>query len=213
MSHSILTACILAHLNNIAEPGSFNKHLNYLLRKNGLPEFQADDDAPSHKIFNIASLSRAVTPSQEVLNEQMEEDDLLVPPEQPPIEPAVPGPSTEPTDTKKKPQPQRKKAIAPVTAKDLGIIIHTSHSKPFPKKIPYDHHKENIKKGTYKVTFTADKPMEEIINLIDNYGIRFCEDELKEIEDTAFKKIRPGKGSKSPLHKTQQKRTATIPWQ
>ena len=51
MSHTILTACILAHLNNIAEPGSFNKHLNYLLRKNNLPEFTAEDHAPSHKIF------------------------------------------------------------------------------------------------------------------------------------------------------------------
>ena len=58
MSLSILTACILAHLNNIAEPGTFNTHLNYLLKKNNLPEFLADDHPPSHKIFNVASLTR-----------------------------------------------------------------------------------------------------------------------------------------------------------
>ena len=34
MSHSILTARILAHLNNITEPSTFNLHLNYLLKKN-----------------------------------------------------------------------------------------------------------------------------------------------------------------------------------
>ena len=57
MSLSILTACIIAHLNNIAEPGTFNTRLNYLLKKNNLPEFIAVDHAPSHKIFNIASFS------------------------------------------------------------------------------------------------------------------------------------------------------------
>ena len=31
--HSILTPCILAHLNNMAELRSFNKHLNHLLKK------------------------------------------------------------------------------------------------------------------------------------------------------------------------------------
>ena len=71
MSYFILPACILAHLNNIAEPSSFNKHLNHL-KKN-----KADDDTPSNRIFNVAPLSRHVTPSQEELNEQMEEDDLL----------------------------------------------------------------------------------------------------------------------------------------
>ena len=57
MSHTILTACILAHLNNIAEPGSFNKYLNQILQKNNLPAFTTDDHAPSHKIFSIAALS------------------------------------------------------------------------------------------------------------------------------------------------------------
>ena len=84
LSHTVLTACILAHLNNIAEPGSLNRHLNHLLRKNNPPKFIADDDVPSHKIFNKASPSRAVTPSQEELNEMLSEEKVsLPPPEQP----------------------------------------------------------------------------------------------------------------------------------
>ena len=56
--------------------------------------------------------------------------------------------------------------------------------------------------------------MEEIMNLIEsNNNNKIREDDLREIDDAAFKKIRPGKDSKSPLHKTQQKRTATKPWQ
>ena len=83
MSHTILTACILAHLNYIAEPNSFNKHLSHLIKKKGLPGFTAGDHSPSHKIFTIAALSRAVTPSQEELNSMMEEDDILPPPPPP----------------------------------------------------------------------------------------------------------------------------------
>ena len=96
MSHIILTACILAHLNNIAEHGSFNEHLNHLLRKNNLPTFTADDDAPFQRIFNIAAMSRAVTFSQEELNSMMEEDDMLPPP------PPAPEPSKPEKETKNK---------------------------------------------------------------------------------------------------------------
>lgn len=76
-SFSILTACILAHLHNVAEPGTFNVHLNRLLKLNNLlPEFNADPNEPSHKLFNIAELTRKVSSSQTNLLNQMEEDIL-----------------------------------------------------------------------------------------------------------------------------------------
>ena len=119
MSHFILTACI-------AEPGTFNTHLNYLLKKNSLPEFIADDHAPSHKIFNIASLSRTVTPSQEVLNDHMEEDDILSTINA--TEPEKETPATAlsaPTETKPKEQRHdKKKQLSHIPAAGLRLVVY-----------------------------------------------------------------------------------------
>ena len=168
MSLSILTACILAHLNNIAEPGTFNTHLNYLLKKNNLPEFLADDHPPSHKIFNVASLTRSVTPSQELLNEQMEDDDILITTEivetekKPPTTTTTTTTGTKPKEQRKEKQQQQQ--ISHIPAKDLGLVVYTPQTKPFPGYLTYEHLKEFILKDKYKITYTANKSITDIIN-------------------------------------------------
>ena len=194
LSHTVLTACILAHLNNIAEPGSFNRHLNYLLKKNNLPGFTAEDDAPSHKIFNIASLTRTVTQSQEELNEMLTEDEMS------------PAPK-EQRETISKP-----KQTIPTPAKELGITVYTSKSNPFPKIITYQILKENIKNETYKITFTANKTIEEVKQMIENDKMKFVDNDLKIVDDSTFRKIRTGKDDRSPPTKHQQKKQSK-PWQ
>lgn len=121
ISFSVLTACILAHLRNIAEPGSFSRHLNKMLRLNNLPSFTADDDELSAKIFNISNLSQQVSTSQDSLNKHMESDDLETIPttstaqemEHPTIPPLL----------QEKPQPQQKsKTLMKQLMKDSHVI-------------------------------------------------------------------------------------------
>ena len=181
---------------------------------------------PLTRFFNVASLYRTVTPSQEALNDMMEEDEVLPTPKQ--TEPnqsigtttaatstslAPPTTTTIPS-TRPKEQRQEKKKPAPVIpAKDLGLVVHASEARPFPDTVTYEHLKDHIVKEKYKITYTADKSLQEIIDLISNNQIKFLDTDLKEEEESTYKKIRPGKEEKSPLHKLQSKKSVTKPWQ
>ena len=92
-------------------------------------------------------------------------------------------------------------------------MVHAPQTKPFPDSITYEHLKEFIIKDKYKITYTADKTIEEIKDLIKHNHLQFQEDNLKINEDASFKKIRQGKEDKSPLKKLQNKKTTTKPWQ
>ena len=149
MSHTILTTCILAHLNNIVEPGSFNKHLNFLLQKN-LPEFTAEDYAPSHKIFKVASLYRTVTPSQEALNDKTNITRKTS--RNHSSKAAISATATIPTNRPKERRQVKKKQTPIIPDIDLGLVVHASETRPFPGSITYDHLKDHIIKEKYKVT-------------------------------------------------------------
>ena len=116
-------------------------------------------------------MSRAVTPSQEELNSMMEEDDMLPPP--------LPEPSKPEKETKNKlslprpkdPRLENKKQISYIPAKELGLEVHAQQTKPFPGSITYDHLKEYIIKDKYNITYTSDKTIEEIKELLKNNQI------------------------------------------
>ena len=55
--------------------------------------------------------------------------------------------------------------------------------------------------------------MKETLDVINKNQIRFLDNELKIIDDSTFKKIRPGKEEESQLQKDQSKRSIKKPWQ
>ena len=82
---------------------------------------------PSH------SLSRTVTPSQEVSNNQMEEDDILSTISA--SEPEKETPETPSAPTGIKPKEQRhdkKKQLSHIPAADLGLVVYAPQTKSFP---------------------------------------------------------------------------------
>ena len=92
--------------------------------------------------------------------------------------------------------------------------MYAPETKPFPGSLTYEHLREFILKEKYKITYTADKSMNEITDIIKNNQIRLIETDLKIIDDSSFKKIRPGKEEeKSPLQKVQSKKQIAKPWQ
>ena len=126
----------------------------------------------------------------------MKEDDILTTTET--VETEMEPPTTVTTTTTgTKPKEQRKEKqkqqISHIPAKYLRLVEYTSQTKPFPWSLTYEHLKER-----YKITYTADKSMKEILDIINNNQIRFLDTDLKIIEDSTFKKIRPGKEEKSP---------------
>lgn len=51
ISVTLLVIIIEAHLENLAQPGTFGWTVKTLMRKNNLPEIEMSDDAPSAAIF------------------------------------------------------------------------------------------------------------------------------------------------------------------
>ena len=74
--------------------------------------------------------------------------------------------------------------------------MYAPQTKPFPGSLTYEHLKEFILKEKYKITYTLDKSMNEITYIINNNQIRFLDTDLKIIDDSTFKKTRPGKEEK-----------------
>ena len=94
-----------------------------------------------------------------------------------------------------------------------GLTVYAPQTKLFPGTITYEHLKDFITTDKYKITCTTENTLIEITDLLNNNQLRFQDSDLKVIDDASFKKIRPGKEEKSPLHKQQSKRTINKPWQ
>lgn len=199
-SFKILTTCILAHLNNIAEPGSFNKHLNLLLKKNNLPAFTAEDDVPSGKIFKIATLAQQVSTSQESLNRRMETDEstLLSTTLEP--QPEMDGDDIIPQEKPQlmiKPKP----VIARTPASVLVLKVYTTMENPFPKALTNSLINEGIINDNYKYTYTTKiKTDEEIMELLITNKVHYTESDLSIVDSATYRKIRNGNADRSPAH-------------
>ena len=60
---------------------------------------------------------------------------------------------------------------------------------------------------------TENWTLNEVKELIKNNQMKFQEADLKVVDDIQYKKIRQGKEDKSPLHKLQNKKSVSKPWQ
>lgn len=234
-SFTILTACILAHLRNIAEPGSFNDHLNRLLVLNNLPPFQADQNEPSHKIFNIAELTKQVSSSQESLVNRMEEDTLLGldrpqasakelmeltqhhkkddretrAPMDPPTEHLLP-PSRSLSVSylgSRESLSERPHIPTRALASEFGLKVYTTKEDPYPDNPPNIMINSKIVDRKYKYQFTAPPTKEkEIENRIRNNTMVYSPTDLMVIDSGMFRKMRSGFKDRSPLPKRQEPR-------
>ena len=70
---------------------------------------------------------------------------------------------------------QKQQQISQILAKDLRLVVYAPQTKPFPGSLTYEHLNKFIVKEKYKITYTADKSMKEIINIINNNQIRFLD--------------------------------------
>ena len=97
-------------------------------------------------------------------------------------------------------------------AKEIGLTVYTAKSPPFPPKIIYQHLNKNILSNKYKIQFTANKPKDEVKSLILTDKMKFEDDDLKQVDDSTFKKIRSGRDERSTPGKQTQKKHVK-PWQ
>lgn len=214
-SFKILTTCILAHLHNIAEPGTFNKHLNVLLKKNNLPPFNANDDEPSEKIFDIASLNRQVTTSQESLNLLLESDDLtqITTDVQPAKEQEM---VTETMATVKPPIMSKPTLILPakIPASTLGLKVFTTTDNPYPKSLTHTFINDGITQDRYKYTYTTKTKTDlEILELIATNNIIYAEPDLTIVDPSSYRKIRNGNAERSPApQRPDPRKRSQKPW-
>ena len=107
------------------------------------------------------------------------EDDLLRTTETVETEKETPTTVTTTTTTGTKLKEQRKEKqnqqISHVPAKDLGLLVYSPQTKPFPGSIKYEQLKEFILKEKYKIIYTTDRSMKEIMDIINNNQIRFLD--------------------------------------
>ena len=129
----IYTCIMHAHLQNIAEPGTYEEELNNMLKRNNLPEIKAPSNPPSGKI--LANLSAPTnnnytTPDEEQTQQQI--DEITTQDMQDHHCSHTTASSQEPTPaaSAKAPTP----IISRIKARHIGLKIYTTHSKGWPKK-------------------------------------------------------------------------------
>ena len=172
---TILTCMLHAHMANIANPGSYNKEMNELLKQNKLPQVNLPDNPPSKDILHMASntvdattqnrnpanMEEEADVSQEDINEEQEEEEMP--------------------------------ALEDIRGKDLGLEIITKRSEGWPKEtMNLKHLIHGIDKGKYKWLYTNTTLKEEqVMQYIKNNEINL-KDCWRIVDDQQFRKIRNG---------------------
>ena len=189
----IYTCIMHAHLQNIAEPGTYEEELNNMLKRNNLPEIKAPSNPPSGKILanlSVPTNNNYTTPDEEKTQQQI--DEITTQDMQDHHCSHTTASSQEPTPaaSAKAPTP----IISRIKARHIGLKIYTTHSKGWPKKTLHKGELiDAIENSKYKMTFnTQHMEFNTILEHIKNDTI-----ELEECwvitEDDVFRKIRPGR--------------------
>ena len=179
----IFTCIIHAHMQNIANPGTYEDELNKTLKLNKLPGIKIPTNPDSQKIIKNISFTKSNLA-------YANEDKTSVDEEEETEEPIATDPN-----------------ISKIQAKDLGLTIYTSESTGWPKKsLTKTDLIEALEKKKYKLTyedksFTYFQIIQNIMD--DNIILHKC---WEIIDDDSFKKIRHG----TSMERTPPSRTEKI---
>ena len=192
MDYAKIFTCIMhAHLNNIAESGSYNNELNRLLQMNNLPKINTPPNPPSAKIINNLNKQKSNIVEEGEEEEVMEaaySSQVQNEQEQPIIE----GKLT----NKERSRSRQRKNTENETIKDtdIGLTIYTSESNGWPREtLTRKKLMENIDNKLYVVKYESkDIDYFAILDLLNKGKIELTKC-WKTIEDAQFRKLRPGK--------------------
>ena len=158
-------------MHNIAEPGSYNRELNKLLKANKLPQVIVPDNPPSLKILNMAN-SENKTNEEHVEEEIQEEQENQVVEEE--VEEEMPE-------------------LEKISGKEIGLQIITKQSEGWPREtINITHVLNALERNHYKYIYTDQTYTDEkILRLLKNNEINM-EQCWKVMDDQTFRKVRNG---------------------
>ena len=170
---TILTCIIHSHINNLANPGSYNTELNKVFKLNNIPPIIMPENPPSKEILSLAATAPA---SANLGNNQEKENEA--------------------SDDEEEMEEEKEQEATPpakITGKAIGLRIITKKSIGWPRDTLY--HKqilEGIREGKYKYIYTSSAySEEEIYDLLKNNDINLKDVWVNE-DDSSFKKIRNG---------------------
>ena len=173
----ILTCILLAHMNNIGEPGSFEQALQDNLRDNNLPVIKVSKTPNSRKILEMAGQSnptRETEANETETNVEVTDQEHL---------------SLNPTQTESIADQDEEK----INGQEIGLAIIAPRSTGFPEHtLTRIGLKDGLEKGKYKWVYTDNSYDETFIydNIIhDRINLQGC---WKETDDTKYKKLRTG---------------------
>ena len=168
-----------AHLCNVAEPGSFSRHLDELLRLNNLPLVNLGTNPPSDKITNLTMVNRPAPDAGEYKKKELGKKTPAKPSEA--EQPATPPEVQEEDKQPEKEAPKEKRAERRPARK--VCTLYTTKDNPFPK----DH--SEILRGLGINKYKWDPPMTytEIVTKVVNTDIAGLE--LKVLPREEFSKL------------------------
>lgn len=188
----IFTIMLHAHFMNIANPGSYQEHLNKTLEANNLPTIIIPECPPSQEIIaNTVQTQNTEERTRKISTSEEEEETEK-----------TTSKKTKNTKTKHSGETVQKEIpeLEKIEGRELGLEVMVSKSTGWPKEsFSLRELTRGMLEGTYKWTYSSKRHTdEEIYKLISNNEVKM-EGCWKVVDDQSFRKIRNGyKEEKTP---------------